>query len=911
MMLLQMTPAGVVGSHNAPHNSAPVFSAIPDASTPENVFLSVAFTASDPDGDDLVFELTGAPSGSYFYQDTATSAVFEWTPTYDQAGDYNMTMRVYDEYEGIIQPFNVSVTNVNRAPTMALIPNSFIEEFEHINKQWTSVDPDGDLVTLTLESDVKDVADLPAGVSYHDHGGGNAGLAWTPDCTQGALPYPGEPYHFWANATDGSATTSREFDIFVLDVNTAPSIIPVLHHKADEGDFLTFDIEATSCEAGEELFAEIGLVSAVTSGISPPPLPAPWPNMDLPVGASVAPEMPDAMLFDAVSGNNYTTFSWLVGDQQVGNYTFYAYVEDASGLSDNITFTVFINATNTPPMIILPAFHDAAQELYYAKEDTRFFATLPLNGPLDIWTATAFDLEDDIVDWELFHNGAVEDLPEGMTVTRSEHLPASASFLTIEWVPTYEQAGNYSFELQLSDGVEIDSRTFNISVENTNRVPAIDAIPNYVVFEGEELRFDFYGTDLDFQDPTFPDDLELTADDGFGGPIPPGSDFQDPHEEQFTTFEGEFKWTPSYSQAGTYLVRFTADDSDLDVVDPANPLTSPLVAPPPANPVELTTITVLNVDRAPTVQVPCAPMTVMYGTSIAMPVAFNDLDMDLISIYASYFTPLPAFLAVTDNGDGTGSLDGTPAIGDIGSYTVVINATSGPASLTVQTTCVLTVVGDADFSLDVIGSNVVLSSPGAPETVSVLVTNHLLLGGDTISFSVDMGTEGAVATTPAPVVLGPGGAAIVTMDITVPAGEPDFVVKLRGVSAINPEYFSTGTSIKEGTQAGFIVRVPVITSTVMTNTLPVPSITGLVTATYLNGAPAVGHAIDVTQAPWYDIIGVMETTTSGTTDAGGLFAFDFGQLDLFAGLPDEHDLTTVVDDFGWLGPESGSYVVGP
>ena len=72
-------------------NQAPVLAAIGDQSVNENASLSFSLSATDPDGDSLTFSATGLPSGA-----SSANGVFSWTPSYDQAGSYQVTFTVSD-----------------------------------------------------------------------------------------------------------------------------------------------------------------------------------------------------------------------------------------------------------------------------------------------------------------------------------------------------------------------------------------------------------------------------------------------------------------------------------------------------------------------------------------------------------------------------------------------------------------------------------------------------------------------------------------------------------------------------------------------------------------------------------------------------------------------------------------------
>ena len=66
-------------------NRAPVVTAIADQTSAENAAISLAVTASDPDGDALTYSATGLPASLSI---SPTTGVIGGTLTYTSAGTY-------------------------------------------------------------------------------------------------------------------------------------------------------------------------------------------------------------------------------------------------------------------------------------------------------------------------------------------------------------------------------------------------------------------------------------------------------------------------------------------------------------------------------------------------------------------------------------------------------------------------------------------------------------------------------------------------------------------------------------------------------------------------------------------------------------------------------------------------------
>ncbi len=160
-------------------NRAPQLSAVPARQIRENEpFTLVLPAAADSDKEDsgkLKYTLTNQPRGASFDENSHT---FKWTPSFDQAGSYNMTYQVKD-LEGATaqQPFNLTVTNVNRAPTINPVGNKSVDIGKELSFALKASDPDKeDDTNLAYSAD-----GLPSGAAF-DAGTGR--FSWTPAAGQ-------------------------------------------------------------------------------------------------------------------------------------------------------------------------------------------------------------------------------------------------------------------------------------------------------------------------------------------------------------------------------------------------------------------------------------------------------------------------------------------------------------------------------------------------------------------------------------------------------------------------------------------------------------------------------------------------------------------------------------------------------
>ncbi|MBI2043231.1 hypothetical protein HYT25_02475 [Candidatus Pacearchaeota archaeon] len=89
---------------------------------------------------------------------------------------------------------------------------------------------------------------------------------------------------------------------------------------------------------------------------------------------------------------------------------------------------------------------------------------------------------------------------DGDSLTYSaSNLPSGASFSgqIFSWTPNFNQAGSYQTTFSVSDGTDTNSETITITVNNVNRNPSINSIPNQQVDENTAFTYQVVASDLD------------------------------------------------------------------------------------------------------------------------------------------------------------------------------------------------------------------------------------------------------------------------------------------------------------------------------------------------------------------------------------------------------------------------------
>ena len=196
-----------------------------------------------------------------------------------------------------------------------------------------------------------------------------------------------------------------------------------------------------------------------------------------------------------------------------------------------------------------------------------------------------------------------------------------------------ETKGSYSIRVRTTDsgtpGLTYEEQ-FTIQVANVNEAPVLDPVGNRHVDEGSSLQFTVSAWD--------PEDrpLSYTASD-----LPGGAVFVDQ----------EFRWAPTYEQAGTYPVTFTVSDGE-------------------ETDSESITITVEDVNRSPLISA-MTDTTMSEGDSFTRQVDAADADGDTVR-YSLVSGPRGMTI-----GAGTGEIAFTAGYTQSGTYAVTVKAEDG------------------------------------------------------------------------------------------------------------------------------------------------------------------------------------------------------------------------------------------
>jgi len=192
-------------------NDAPIIDSIAVTSTNEDALYTYTMSASDVDaGDSLTLSAPVIPSWLSFVPATG---ILSGTPTNDEVGTHNITLRVNDGTINIDQSFTLSVLNTNDAPTIDSIAVTSVDEDALYSYTFAASDVDvGD--SLTYSAPV-----LPSWLSFAASTGV---LSGTPSNDEVGS------HNVTLRANDGTVNSDQSFVIDVINTNDSPTGLPLV-----------------------------------------------------------------------------------------------------------------------------------------------------------------------------------------------------------------------------------------------------------------------------------------------------------------------------------------------------------------------------------------------------------------------------------------------------------------------------------------------------------------------------------------------------------------------------------------------------------------------------------------------------------------------------------------------------------
>src|SRR5437867_4157994 len=193
----------------------------------EGATADQVITGSDPDGDALTFTKAAGPGYMTVSTTNATTGSVHLAPGSAAAGTAGATVRASAGALSDGKSFTITVSNVNRGPSLNAVANMTVTEGGTADQIITGSDPDGDALTFTK-------ATGPAFLTVTTTNATTGSVHVAPATGDAA----GSPYSASATASDGSLSDTKSFSITVNAAapgNRAPTLNAIASMTVDEG----------------------------------------------------------------------------------------------------------------------------------------------------------------------------------------------------------------------------------------------------------------------------------------------------------------------------------------------------------------------------------------------------------------------------------------------------------------------------------------------------------------------------------------------------------------------------------------------------------------------------------------------------------------------------------------------------
>jgi hypothetical protein len=305
-------------------NRSPTITGLGNQTSAEGDVISLAPSASDPDGDGLTWSATGLPSGLSI--DSSTGRI-SGTVSYAVAGVYTVTVGVTDDGSPALGDqivFTWTVEGTNRAPTLTAPGSQTSAEGDSVSLAMMANDPDGDGLTWSATG-------TPGGLSIDPDSGR----------ISGTVSYTAAGIH---NVTvtvtddgDPSLSDQATFTWMVNDTNRAPAVSDPGDRVSNVGDSAGLTLSASDPDGDAISWSVTGLPPGlVASGatISGTPTAAGTYTVAVTVTDDGEPQL---------SGS--TSFIWRIEQPDAGGPV----IDPIENRYDEIGDTIRFTATGTDP----------------------------------------------------------------------------------------------------------------------------------------------------------------------------------------------------------------------------------------------------------------------------------------------------------------------------------------------------------------------------------------------------------------------------------------------------------------------------------------------------------------------------------------------------------------------------------
>jgi len=208
-------------------NRAPTLQLSDRVEVDEGDLIELEVEADDADGDEVSVQYSG-------FMESPT-----YRTTFDDAGEYTVTVTASDGTTEVSGDIIVIINNVNRAPILGSLEDVTVEEGELVNVNVIAADPDKDEVAVSFSALLNDNGQWQTEI-------GDAGT-----------------FEITVSASDGDLATEESFTLVVESSNRAPVIEGVPDEiEVEETETIEFDPVVTDADGDEVTVTYSGFMTS-------------------------------------------------------------------------------------------------------------------------------------------------------------------------------------------------------------------------------------------------------------------------------------------------------------------------------------------------------------------------------------------------------------------------------------------------------------------------------------------------------------------------------------------------------------------------------------------------------------------------------------------------------------------------
>lgn len=535
-------------------NRAPVFNSTPLLKASENIAYLYELQLLDEDSDNIQLKLTEAPNGMII-----EGQKLKWLPDFDAMGQHKVIITATDNTDTTEQTFYIDVASTNRLPSFNTVADEKMRLKENIpwSLQLDTYDDDDNAVQLSLPINIKGLS-LSANT-----------LSWTPNFEQAGM------YEVIINANDGLENKTILLNLQVSNTNRPPAIHSQPLKKAVEGEEYRYQVDASDADKN---ILKLSLSNApqgmdiINNSIvwKPNYQQAGQHNIELSVSDGDT-HVQQQFEISVANTNRVPVFESrpIVQTAENSNYQYSIAVFDPDGtavklsLLDSPDGMELVKLKNTGELSRVGLFPLEQYALRYKPnfEAVNSYKVLLQAADQESTTQQAFNL--DVLNTNRLptfdskpNKIAQENTHYSYQLSASDADNESLSFIIaqapegmrlndkqLSWAPSYQQSGEHTVAIIVSDGIDEVEQRFTLKVKETNREPSIAKVESQQVIATQKFKYKLESNDIDGNKLSFrlihgPESMKISR-------------------------SGKLSWRTTTADIGSHTVLVEASDGDL------------------------------------------------------------------------------------------------------------------------------------------------------------------------------------------------------------------------------------------------------------------------------------------------------------------------------------------------------------